>query len=105
MPRLRHVRLAVPALVSGVVLALAASGPFDDQSPRTPLAAVPQAAGAAAPHPPPRVEPYAPKPDAGRIRDETGLAGPASPAALIGYAWPLPRGRLTNPFGPSPWGS
>jgi murein DD-endopeptidase MepM/ murein hydrolase activator NlpD len=25
--------------------------------------------------------------------------------ALIGYRWPLPNGRLTLPFGPSPWGS
>ena len=24
---------------------------------------------------------------------------------LTGYQWPLPRGRLTLPFGPSPWGS
>ena len=24
---------------------------------------------------------------------------------LTGYRWPLPRGRLTLPFGPSPWGS
>ena len=26
-------------------------------------------------------------------------------ATLTGYQWPLPRGRLTLPFGPSPWGS
>jgi murein DD-endopeptidase MepM/ murein hydrolase activator NlpD len=26
-------------------------------------------------------------------------------AALTGYQWPLPHGRLTLPFGPSPWGS
>jgi murein DD-endopeptidase MepM/ murein hydrolase activator NlpD len=31
-------------------------------------------------------------------------AAPA-PATLTGYRWPLPRGRLTLPFGPSPWGS
>ncbi len=30
---------------------------------------------------------------------------PAAPATLTGYQWPLPRGRLTLPFGPSPWGS
>lgn len=30
-------------------------------------------------------------------------AAPAS--ALTGYRWPLPHGRLTLPFGPSPWGS
>jgi murein DD-endopeptidase MepM/ murein hydrolase activator NlpD len=27
------------------------------------------------------------------------------PATLTGYQWPLPNGRLTLPFGPSPWGS
>jgi murein DD-endopeptidase MepM/ murein hydrolase activator NlpD len=31
--------------------------------------------------------------------------GPALPEALDGYRWPLPKGRLTLPFGPSPWGS
>ncbi len=30
---------------------------------------------------------------------------PSEPAALEGYVWPLPHGRLTQPFGPSPWGS
>jgi murein DD-endopeptidase MepM/ murein hydrolase activator NlpD len=34
-------------------------------------------------------------------------AAPTVPpvATLTGYRWPLPRGRLTLPFGPSPWGS
>ena len=34
-------------------------------------------------------------------------AAPPAPAlaTLTGYRWPLPRGRLTLPFGPSPWGS
>jgi murein DD-endopeptidase MepM/ murein hydrolase activator NlpD len=31
--------------------------------------------------------------------------GPALPESLEGYRWPLPKGRLTLPFGPSPWGS
>ena len=30
---------------------------------------------------------------------------PAPPVMLTGYRWPLPRGRITLPFGPSPWGS
>jgi murein DD-endopeptidase MepM/ murein hydrolase activator NlpD len=29
----------------------------------------------------------------------------ADPHLLAGYRWPLPKGRLTLPFGPSPWGS
>lgn len=36
---------------------------------------------------------------------EPGTVRPPSPAALVGYRWPLARGRLTLPFGPSPWGS
>ena len=53
--------------------------------------------------------------DAGRGADLTPppfppetAAPPATPlplADLTGYRWPLPRGRLTLPFGPSPWGS
>ena len=30
---------------------------------------------------------------------------PAAPETLTGYRWPLPHGRITLPFGPSPWGS
>ena len=30
---------------------------------------------------------------------------PAPPETLVGYRSPLPHGRLTLPFGPSPWGS
>ena len=33
------------------------------------------------------------------------MATPAPPESLTGYQWPLPNGRLTLPFGPSPWGS
>ena len=35
----------------------------------------------------------------------TPLPTPAALATLTGYQWPLPHGRLTLPFGPSPWGS
>ena len=34
-----------------------------------------------------------------------GEAVPPRPAALTGYRWPLPHGRVTLPFGPTPWGS
>lgn len=33
------------------------------------------------------------------LRDAPPVAG------LVGYRWPLPRGRITLPFGPTPWGS
>ncbi|MEX1173900.1 MAG: M23 family metallopeptidase [Chloroflexota bacterium] len=35
----------------------------------------------------------------------TPAATPTPPEMLTGYQWPLPKGRLTLPFGPSPWGS
>lgn len=35
----------------------------------------------------------------------TATPGAPDPATLTGYRSPLPRGRLTLPFGPSPWGS
>ena len=36
----------------------------------------------------------------------TPTPSPTAPpvATLMGYQWPLPNGRLTQPFGPSPWG-
>lgn len=40
------------------------------------------------------------RPDAVGHRD-----GPPPIATLRGYQWPLPRGRVTLPFGPTPWGS
>lgn len=40
------------------------------------------------------------RPDGARHRD-----GAPPIATLTGYQWPLPKGRLTLPFGPTPWGS
>ena len=36
---------------------------------------------------------------------EASLDRPAAGDGLTGYRWPLPKGRLTQPFGPTPWGS
>jgi len=33
------------------------------------------------------------------------VRGPIPITGLTGYRWPLPHGRLTLPFGPTPWGS
>jgi murein DD-endopeptidase MepM/ murein hydrolase activator NlpD len=52
------------------------------------------AAPSTTPRPTPRPSPTA-----------TPAPTPAPPASLSGYRWPLPRGRITLPFGPSPWGS
>jgi murein DD-endopeptidase MepM/ murein hydrolase activator NlpD len=51
------------------------------------------------PAPPRRTPAPAPAPTA------TPLPTPMPLASLIGYQWPLPRGRLTLDFGPSVWGS
>lgn len=39
------------------------------------------------------------------IPSSTPVATPPAIDTLTGYQWPLPQGRLTLPFGPSPWGS
>ena len=39
------------------------------------------------------------------IPTPTPVPTPPAIATLTGYQWPLPHGRLTLPFGPSPWGS
>jgi murein DD-endopeptidase MepM/ murein hydrolase activator NlpD len=47
--------------------------------------------------------PVDPGPD--DVRSLLDAPRPAPPSTLEGYRWPLPNGRLTLPFGPSPWGS
>jgi murein DD-endopeptidase MepM/ murein hydrolase activator NlpD len=89
----------------GVAIATSTSG-----GPLTPVGAVQGAVGsppsssiapdavAPAPRPSPRATPnVAPVP--------TPAPTAPPPATLTGYRWPLPRGRITLPFGPSPWGS
>lgn len=39
------------------------------------------------------------------VRSVRSAPTPAPVDSLTGYVWPLPRGRITLPFGPSPWGS
>jgi murein DD-endopeptidase MepM/ murein hydrolase activator NlpD len=77
-----------PALV-GVVASLAPSAPSDGAARRSPDASPPSVAQATStPIPTPTPIPTAP-----------------AIATLTGYQWPLPNGRLTLPFGASPWGS
>ena len=42
---------------------------------------------------------------AGARRPGPARTRPDPPWTLEGYVWPLPHGRITDPFGPSPWGS
>jgi murein DD-endopeptidase MepM/ murein hydrolase activator NlpD len=53
-------------------------------------------ANASTPSPPPTASP---------VPTPTPVPTPPPVASLSGYVSPLPRGRLTLPFGPSPWGS
>lgn len=46
-----------------------------------------------------------PRPASKPLPTATPAPTPAPPSTLTGYRWPLPRGRITLPFGPSPWGS
>lgn len=51
------------------------------------------------------VRPASPAPTRAPAPTAVPIPTPAPPASLRGYRWPLPRGRLTLPFGPSAWGS
>jgi murein DD-endopeptidase MepM/ murein hydrolase activator NlpD len=98
--------LAIPAVAASIVLALAGWGPPGAPIDDVPLGGVPEAAGAApsrSPRPP--AKPIPNQPDPQGPLDALETARPASPQALTGYVWPLPKGRLTNPYGPSKWGS
>jgi murein DD-endopeptidase MepM/ murein hydrolase activator NlpD len=115
-PRRRVRRHAAPAIVallvaSGIGLAwpgdlrlvsIQRSGTAAEASPRplpteAPIASPPVAVVAAAPMAAPEGNPI-------RRRAQTWEA-PPPPSMLDGYVWPLAHGRITDPFGPSPWGS
>jgi murein DD-endopeptidase MepM/ murein hydrolase activator NlpD len=61
--------------------------------------------GGATPPPDAGAGPGTPAPSRAPAPTHAPLPTAAPPASLTGYQWPLPRGRLTLPFGPSPWGS
>jgi murein DD-endopeptidase MepM/ murein hydrolase activator NlpD len=71
-------------------------------SPRATSAPPDEAATAA-----PTDGPVAPVATATPTPTPTATPDPTAPApeTLTGYEWPLPGGRLTLPFGPTPWGS
>jgi hypothetical protein len=64
----------------------------------------------AAPQPASRPLPdLRPSPGASGVPPERTMAEPGDPTApppgvLTGYVWPIRHPRLTDPFGPSPWG-
>jgi murein DD-endopeptidase MepM/ murein hydrolase activator NlpD len=76
----------------------ASAAPAADAPPATPPATPPFAA-------PTSLTAFVdPADNAARRRAQTEEA-PPPPRTLDGYVWPLPNGRITDPFGPSPWGS
>jgi murein DD-endopeptidase MepM/ murein hydrolase activator NlpD len=96
----------VIAAVGVAVATSLSSGPL------TPVEAVQGAAASTAPpsarpsHATTVLTPAGP-PRPATIAAPTATPTPTAPPpdTLTGYRWPLPRGRLTLPFGPSPWGS
>ena len=81
-----------PGRAGEVQGAVATPGSIAARESRVP--ALPAAAARATPRPTPIEVPGPPAPPT-----------PEPPATLEGYRSPLPHGRLTLPFGPSPWGS
>jgi murein DD-endopeptidase MepM/ murein hydrolase activator NlpD len=108
----RH-RRASAVLLAGVIAAVGVAVATSVSS--GPLTAVGAVQGAVESTSPPSAQPSvparAPGPGASAQTPSVVAASPsAAPTApalatLTGYRWPLPRGRLTLPFGPSPWGS
>ena len=97
----------------------ASAAPVGTGVPSAPPAAQPAPSGSdvpstPSPSPSPTAAPVAPAPtlvavvdlpsNPARRRAQTWEA-PAPPWTLEGYQWPLPKGIITDPFGPSPWGS
>jgi len=106
-------RRASAVLLAGVIAAVGVAVATSVSSgPLTPVGAV---QGAVESTPPPSARPTvaAGAPGAGASARPPSVVAPSPSAAptapalatLTGYRWPLPRGRLTLPFGPSPWGS
>ena len=106
-------RRASAVLLAGVIAAVGVAVATSVSSgPLTPVGAV---QGAVESTTPPSARPTvaagAPGPGASAQTPSVAAPSPSAaptapaPATLTGYRWPLPRGRLTLPFGPSPWGS
>lgn len=98
----------------GVLLAVGAAGAaalaLASSLSNGPLTPVGEVQGAIASPAGPGVASLAPKASAARptptpVPTATPRPTPAPPETLTGYRWPLPRGRVTLPFGPSPWGT
>lgn len=99
--------VVLAGVIAAVGVAIATS---TSSGPLTPVGAV---QGAVATAPPPSVQPAivgrpaeaSSPPYAIALPTPTPIPTAPAPATLTGYRWPLPHGRVTLPFGPTPWGS
>ncbi len=99
--------VVLAGVIAAVGVAIATS---TSSGPLTPVGAV---QGAVATAPPPSVQPAivgrrdeaSSPPYAIAFPTPTPVPTAPAPATLTGYRWPLPHGRVTLPFGPTPWGS
>jgi murein DD-endopeptidase MepM/ murein hydrolase activator NlpD len=102
-------RIASVALVATVAALGVVIVPSRSPGPMTPVGEVQGAVATAGRHEPPATTRPV-RPTAAATLRPVGVAptepvGPAAPESLEAYRWPLRKGRLTLPFGPSPWGS
>ena len=99
--------MVVVGVTAGIAATLA-NGPFGRAGAVQGAVATPgQVAARAtlAPTAPPQVVRSTPRPMPVEVPGPPPPPSPAPPETLKGYRSPLPHGRLTLPFGPSPWGS
>jgi len=102
----RAVALVVVVAASGAVVPTLANGPFGTAGAVQGAVGTPEPVAAAAHQVPSRIPTQAtPRSTPIAPPTPTPAPTPAPPETLADYRSPLPHGRLTLPFGPSPWGS
>ncbi len=104
----RRLRLFASITLGVVALTLIGTVVAGSLVPPGTVAPIGMVAGAAGTRPPTPVTPSLAgdsRPLPTIVDASRALPGGAPPlAGLTGYRWPLPHGRLTLPFGPTPWG-
>ena len=102
----RAASLVVVVGVTAGIAATLANGPFGRAGEVQGAVATPEAVAVRATDAPrPVIARSTPRPSPVEVAGPPAPPTPAPPETLEGYRSPLPRGRLTLPFGPSPWGS
>jgi murein DD-endopeptidase MepM/ murein hydrolase activator NlpD len=94
-------RSALLSVPTAAVIALVPIGAAPVEGPAGDVQQPASVVTAANPQSPPDPLPFETLRDARKVRQRY----PTPPALLAGYQWPIPRGRITLPFGPTGWGS